>query len=882
MRLLRKLRSLFLKEKLDAEMDAEMRAHIELQTERNIAAGMDADEARYAAMRRFGNLASLQETVREGRTGFWLDQGWQDVRLTLRSLRKQPGYFATVVFTLALGIGANTTIFSFFRGILLRPLPLAEPARTVLLKPTANDYGEIVGSAGGLYAADFLELQGKVSAFESQATYTSQIANLIDTERPEMVYGAVVSPDFFRVVGLRPLMGRVFSAADGLDGRRLAVISPQLWQGKFGGDPAVVGRVIVLNNVSVEIVGVAPADFELPETVDFWVSPAREAPEGDIGQPAFDANGRGNPLRTLIGRLRPGVTVDQAESELRGLIARLPNPNQVDRPVHLVSLEDHFLGNVRPALTILLGCVGLVLLLTCLNVANLMLSRAVTRQRELSVRLALGSSPRRIAGLLLTESLLVALTGGALGVAAGDWLLRLLVGIAPESVPRLAEVQMDGTVLGFALAISLLTGVGCALAPIMGRPRTTLMNALKDGLRGSSGGVVARRLRACLVGGEIAASVVLLVAAGLLLRSFAELRDASWGIEPRHIVSARVAFLDQRYQQPPAQLAAHRAVMARLATEPGFEAVASSVDRVGQSWFRLQFAPQGQVFPRKEESPQAQVHVIDAAYFDTMGIKTMRGRGFDLTDNEQGRKVAVIDSNLARRYFPSGDALGKQLTVSWWGGDVPVEIVGVVGDVKSDGPEVEPTPEIYVPFDQTPFNSFFVYARTTLGAGAFEARLRQVLREVDANAPVALLASMEQVIDGPVSTRRFPLQLLAAFAGLALTLAAIGIYAVTAYGVNQRTREIGIRMALGAQPRFVIRQVLWEGLRPVFAGLGSGLVAAVLVALAMRKMLFSVAPLDATTFAGVAIVLIVVASAACILPARRAAKVDPMIALRAE
>ncbi len=882
MKFLRQLRALFRHQQLEAEMVEEMQQHLERQAALNQAAGLSMEEARAAAQRQFGNVAGIQQQAREGRWAFRVEQAMQDIRLTARAMGKQPGYFAIVVLTLALGIGANTTIFSFFRGILLRPLPLAEPARTVMIKSSANDYGEIVGSAGGLYAADFLELQGKVMSFEAQATYTSQIATLADKEKPEMVYGAIVSPDFFRVVGLRPLAGRVFTSADGLAGRRLVVISPQLWHGKFAGDPAVVGRSIVLNNISAEIVGIAPADFTLPETVDFWISPAVDAPESEIGQPAFDANGRGNPLRTLIGRLRPGVTMAQAQDELRGLIARLPNPNQVERQVHLVTLRDHFLGNVRPALTILLACVGLVLLLTCLNVANLMLSRAVTRQRELSVRLALGSSPRRVAGLLLTESLFLAMAGGGLGVAAGCWLLRVLVRIAPASIPRLAEVQMDGTVLGFALGITLLTGLGCALAPVLGRPRANLTDALKDGLRGSSGGVVARRLRAGLVGGEIAVSVVLLVAAGLLLRSFAELRDVSWGINPERIVSARIAFLDQRYQQLPAQVAAHRTVMARLAAEPGFEAVASSVDRVGQSWFRLKFAPQGQPFANPAERPDTQVHVIDSSYFQTMGMKVMQGRGIDLTDNEQGRKVAVIDARLARRYFPSGDCLGKQLAIGWWEGDVPVEIVGVVGDVKSDGPETAPTPEIYVPFDQTPFNSFFVYARTSLGAGVFEARLRAVLRQVDANVPVALLRTMDQVVDGPASARRFPLRLLAAFAGLALTLAAIGIYAVTAYGVNQRTREIGIRMALGAQPRFVVRQVLWDGLRPVFAGLGTGLAAAMLVAFAMRKMLFGVAPLDVMTFAGVAVVLVVIALAACILPARRAAKVDPMIALRAE
>lgn len=882
MNLLKKIRAVFHKDRLNAEMGEEMRHHLDLQAERNASAGMNSEEARHAAHREFGNVASLQQQAREGRWAFWTEQAMQDVRLTARSMRKQPGYFAIVVLTLALGIGANTTIFSFFRGILLRPLPLAEPARTVMIKGGPNDYSELVGSAGGLYAADFLELEGKVTSFETQATYTSQVATLADKEKPEMVYGAIVSPDFFRTVGLRPLAGRVFTAADGLAGRRLIVISPQLWRGKFNSDPAVIGRSIVLNNISAEIVGIAPADFTLPETVDYWISPAQVAPENDLGQPAYDANGRGNPLRTLIGRLRPGVTLQQAETELRGLIARLPNPNQVERQVYLVSLRDHFLGNVRPALLILLGCVGLVLLLTCLNVANLMLSRAVTRQRELSVRLALGSSPRRIAGLLLTESVLVALTGGGLGVAAGYWLLRLLVRIAPQSIPRLAEVRMDGSVLGFALAISLLTGLGCALAPVLGRPRTNLTDALKDGLRGSSGGVVARRLRAVLVGGEIAASVVLLVAAGLLLRSFAELRDVSWGIQPQRIVSARVAFLDSKYQELPAQITAHRAVLARLATEPGFESVASSVDRVGQSWFRLKFAPSGQAFSSPAARPDAQVHVIDANYFTTLGMKVMQGRGIDATDTEQGRKVAVIDARLAQRYFPSGDFLGKQLAIGWWEGDVPVEIVGVVGDVKSDGPEAVPTPEIYVPFDQAPFNTFFVYARTSLGAGAFESRLRQALREVDASAPVALLRTMEEVVEGPVSARRFPLRLLAAFAGLALTLAAIGIYAVTAYGVNQRTREIGIRMALGAQPRFVVRQVLWDGLRPVFAGLGTGLATAVLVAFAMRKMLFGVAPLDVMTFAGVAAVLVTIALAACILPARRAAKVDPMIALRAE
>ncbi len=807
-----------------------------------------------------------------------------DLRFALRSLLKTPGFTAVIVFTLALGIGANTAIFSFFRGILLHSLPYEDPQSIVLLKKGARDFGEPMGVETGLLAADFRDLQPLTQTLWEMTAYTLDSATLTGRGTADLAVAAVVSPNFFSMLGSHAVVGRTFSPADvGNATGRLAVLSHSYWQSRFGGDPAIIGQTITLNNVPFTVVGVMPADFEFPREAHLWVTPAAIVPENAIGQPVLDFSGRGNYLRTILGRLKPGVTFAQAEKELAALVGRLPNPNAAKRSVHLVNMLDQSVGNVRPALAMLLGCVGLVLLIACLNVANLMLSRATARQREIGIRLALGSGRWRIARQLLSESMVLALLGGGGGVLLSWWGLDLLVHLAPSDIPRLVAVHIDTRVLTFALTISILAGLACGLAPILGTARSDLVTATKSGDRGGSAGAGPRRLRAGLVGGEVAISLVLLVAAGLLMRSLEKMQAVSWGFNPAQVVSARVAFLDDRYRENSARLIFYRTLLEKLEAVREFDSVGTSLDRIGQTWVHLPFVPEGQTYPKPEDAPQASFHLcVSPGYFHALGITLLQGRAFTPADDQKSGRVVIIDEAMARRFFPGRPAVGQRISFQTPGGDQWAEIIGVVASVKSDGPVVESLPDIYLPFPQIPWNNFFVHVRTQLDVATTGEAIKRIVHGIDGDVPVTDLASMEQVTAKPSDLRKFPLRLLSVFALLALALAAVGIYAVTAYGVAQRTREIGVRVALGAQPREIVTLVLRQGFRPIAVGLVVGFAASAVTAFAMRKLLFGVAPLDAPTFAFIPLLLAVIALVACWLPAHRATKVDPIVALRAE
>ncbi len=882
---LRKIRNLSRAGQLDRDMAEEMRLHVELQVELNLKAGMTPADARHAALRQFGHVVNLQENAREQRRWVWPEQLAQDLRYAGRSLRRNPGFAATVVLTLALAIGASAAIFSFFRGILLRPLPYTEPERIVLLKKDARDFGDIVGVELGLFAADFADLRREVATVDHLATFVAEGVTLSGRGDPAFVFGATVSRDFFTALGSRAELGRVFTEADaaGAAGRPL-VLGHAFWQNNLGADPAIIGKTLTLNGVAFVVTGVMPADFEFPRGVHFWASPAGPlVPENQIGGPPFDNAGRGHPIRTVIGRLRPGVTLEQAEQEMTGLIQRLPNPNGSGRALHLVNMRDQTVGNVRPALAVLLGCVGLVLLIACLNVANLLLSRATTRQREMGIRLALGSGRRRIIRQLLTESFLLAGTGGLLGVLLSHGVLGALVRLAPADIPRLSEVKIDLGVTGFTVAVSVLTGLACGLAPVLETTRADLASTMKIGERSGTAGGFSRRLRSLLVTGEVAVSLVLLVAAGLLLRSFWEMRASSWGFEPAQVASARVVFMDARYGSKAARLAVQRTLLGKLQALPGFGSAATSFDRIGESWVHLPFTAEGHSYARPDDAPQASYHLlISPGYFQTLRIPLLQGREFDATDTENSPPVVIVDAALARHYYPDGRAVGRRITLALLGQTVEAEIVGVVGEVKADGPAASRDPDVYIPYTQLPWNSFFIHVRTPVGLAAVGAAIKHAVAEIDPGVPLTELAHMDEVVARPAEARRFSLGLLGVFALVALVLAAIGIYGVTAYGVAQRTREIGVRMALGARPESVVGLVLGQSFRPVVLGLAAGLAGGIGVALAMRKMLFGIAPLDGPTFLAIPVLFSAIALVACILPARRAAKVDPIIALRAE
>ncbi|HYP17713.1 MAG TPA: ABC transporter permease [Opitutus sp.] len=799
----------------------------------------------------------------------------------LRSLAKSPGFTLVIVFTLALGIGANTAIFSFFNGILLRPLPYDDAERVVMIKRGERSFADIMGEGVGLNAADFVDLHAQAKSLSGVTAYTSDVATLTGHGAPDLLFGAVVTADFFTVLGARAAHGRTFSAQDVTTGSgRLAVLQHTAWQNRFGGNPDILGQTVTLNGVSFTVVGIMPPAFEYPRWIQFWVMPAAIAPESTIGRPMFDQGGRGGPLRSIIGRLAPGVTLAQAENEIAALVARLPNPGNTDRRVHLMNLRDQSIGSVRSALTVLLACVGLVLLIACLNIANLMLSRATTRQREIAVRVALGANRWQIARHLLAESLVLALLGGAAGVVLSIWGVDLLVKLAPTDIPQLAAVHVDGRVLAFAFGVSLLTGLLSGLAPIIGAGRTDLAIAMKTGDRGGSAGSLPRRLRAVLVGGEVALSLILLVAAGLLLKSFWAMQAVSWGFEPNNVAVMRVAFAGPKYEDVNERRIVWRRLVHDLQAKPGFDAVATSFDKIGESWIHLPFTPDGFVPPSPQDTPQTSVHSVSPDYFRTLGITLLRGRTFTENDTDKTTPVVVIDAAIAERYFPNGDALGKRIRIPM--GDRHAEIIGIVGRVKSDGPEATKLPDLYVPYLQTSTGYVYVFVRTSLDVATVGRTIQETVRAIDASLPTTELGTMAQVIERPAAARRFPMVLLAVFSALALLLATVGIYAVASYSVAQRTRELGVRLALGAQPRAVIALVLAQAFRPIAGGVVAGMVGGVSVAFAMRHLLFGIEPLHAPTFLLVPLLLGLVALIAVILPARRATRVDPLVALRAE
>lgn len=806
---------------------------------------------------------------------------FQDLRIGVRVLLKARATTALAVLSLALGIGANVAIFSFFNGILLRPLPYEDPARVVIAKKQANSFGDPVGTDVGVLAADFRELSGKLRTLPDLATYTLDSATITGRGNATLASVAIVTPNFFSVLGSRPLVGRTFSAnASDHRSNRLAVVSHSYWQMQLGANPAIIGQTITANRIPFTVVGVMPPDFSLPREAQMWVTPAAEVPEHALGE-TLDFAGRGNYLRTVLGRLAPGVSAHEGEAELTAALGQLPNPNRIQRSVHLVNLRDHSVGDVRPALLVLLACVGLVLLIASLNVANLMLARATARAREIALRLALGASRWRIARQLLTESLVLSLAGGLLGVLFSLWALEGLIRLAPDDIPRLAAIHVDGRVLGFAVAISVVTGVLSGLAPVLGTARTDLAGSIKTGDTSGASAAAPRRLRSLLVAGEVAISLVLLVAAGLLVRSLARMEAFSWGFRPQQIVSARVAFLDERYASDAARVDFYRKLRERLLAAPGVESFGTSLDRIGVSWINLPFTAQGETYPSPGDRPQGNYHVISPGYLSTVGLAVQHGRDFTDNDAIGTPTVVLIDANLAQRHFPGGDPVGRTITVVTPAGDTPVEVVGVVSPVRFDGPAAT-RPDIYFPYLRFPQNNFYVHVRTSLATGAVETLLKRVVHEIDGDVPVTDFASMEQVTARPSHARRFPLGLLGGFAVLALALAAVGIYAVTSYSVTQRTREIGVRMALGASRPSVVALVLRQGFRPIAVGLVIGLAGSALTAFSMRKLLFDVAPLDLPTFTLVPLGLAFVAVTACLLPARRATKVDPMTALRAE
>ncbi|HEY0380185.1 MAG TPA: ABC transporter permease [Pyrinomonadaceae bacterium] len=807
---------------------------------------------------------------------------WQDLRYGARMLTKSPGFTLIAVAALALGIGANTVIFSVVNTLLLRPLafPRSEQLTAILVKDPET--GQLYSSYSYL---NFQDIHDQNHVFEQVAASYMTTAFLRAGDEPERLRGVYASADLFPLLGVDPLAGRAFSTEEEKPGggEHVIVLGYDLWQRRFDGDPKIVGRQLTIDDQSWTVLGVMPRGFKFPvgvAQVDFWMPLASSLSEGARAA-------RGAVFLNLVGRLKPGVTLDQAQAEVNAIAGRLeaqyPEAN-TGLKISLVSAHERLVGKVRPALLVLLAAVAFVLLIACANVANLMLARATVRRKEVAIRTALGASRWRIVRQMLTESLLLSALGGGAGLLLALWGMDLLVAAIPADIPRTGEIGLDKYVLLFTAGVTTLTGIIFGLVPALQASKTDLNETLKDGTRGMSGGMQRNRVRSALVITEIALSLVLLIGAGLLFQSFRRLLEVSPGFEADKVLTADVSVSDKKYPEEEQRAAFYHEALERMKAIPEVQAVGAVYPLpLGGSFIVFTFDIAGRPpFPLGQQ-PSADRRIISQDYFKAMSIPVLKGRAFNDQDRTSAPPVVIINETFAHRFFPGEDPVGKAIIPGEGKDPVTREIVGVVGDVRHAGLDTERTPEYYVPYEQTDVDRLTVVARTASGNPANVAgALRGVVAAMDKEQPVYNIRPMTQLLDESVARRRFNMMLLGGFALLALLLASIGIYGVISYSVAQRTREIGIRIALGAQLSDVIKLILKQGLALALAGLAAGLLVAYFVTKLMSSLLFGVGATDPVTFASVALILLFVALLACYIPARRAANVDPNVALRYE
>jgi predicted permease len=812
---------------------------------------------------------------------------FQDLRYGARMLLKKPGFTLIAVITLALGIGANTAIFSVVNSLLLRPLPYQNAERLAIIwthSPGAN-VAQDWPSPG-----QFSAIQSPDSVFEELALAQGSNVILTGQGEPERLGVLRTSSAVFSLLGAQPALGRVFLPEEDAPGKPLAVIlSHSYWQRRFGGDENVLGQSLTLNGTSYTVVGVMPADFSLGYEVMPTVGAVAQA-EMLLPLPLSPErmNNHGDENYNVLARLKPGAKIEQAQAELNVAVSRLEQqfpdryPQSRRFSFSVRPLHEQVVGDVRLALYVLLGAVCFVLLIACANVANLLLARAAARENEMAIRTAIGASRARIVRQLLTESVLLATLGGALGLLLAVWGLALLRGLNPGNIPRLAAIAIDGRVLAFTAAAAVLTGILFGLAPALRGSPASLSETLKEGGRSLVGG--RHRLRNLLVVTEVALSLVLLVGAGLLIRSFLRVQQVEPGFAPQNILSLRLGVGGPAYAEEIQRVNFYQQLWERIRRLPGVEA-AGGVSVLplagGIGWGGITI--EGYDAASGQNMIQADQRVASVGYFETMKIPLVRGRFFTEHDRKEAEQVVVIDENMARAYWPDADPIGKRLKRGAADSKAPwLTVVGVVGNVKQYALDSDSRVAIYSPHLQVPSSTMYVVVRTTTGPSSVAAAVTSEARALEPNAPVYDVKSMEQWLSESLARRRFSMLMLGLFAVVAMLLAAVGIYGVMSYSVEERTREIGIRVALGARTRDVLNLVVRRGVALAAAGVGIGLVGAVSLTRLMASLLFGVGATDPLTFALIALLLMLVALLACYVPARRATKVDPMIALRYE
>jgi len=804
----------------------------------------------------------------------------QDIRYAVRKLSRTPGFTTIAAFTLALAIGATTAIFSVIDGVLLKPLPFRDPERVVRVT-NLRDGNRMVSSV-----PDFLDIRAQSKSYASLAALDNQAMNLTGGSEPERISAARVGATFWSLLGVTPQVGRGFAPnEDSQSAARTVVLSDGLWKRRFGGDRRIVGKTIALDGNSFTVIGVAPPGFSFPDRPDVWIPLV-------FAQDDLNPDGRGAHWMGIMGRLAPNVTVTQATSELVTITRRLeeqyPESN-TNMSGAVIPMQEYLVGDVRPALYVMLGAVAFVLLIACANVANLLLVRAASRESEMAVRTALGAGAWRLVRQLVIESVLLAMIGGVFGTLLALWGVDLLLSMAPNGLPRINEVTVNGSVLVFTAGVTAVTGVLFGLFPALHAARANVGGMLKEGMRGSSGGVASRRARNTLVMAEMALAVVLLVGAGLLIRSFSKLLAVDPGFRAERVVTFAIAAPDTKYGQYAQRRELVSNLVERMKRVPGAQGAAVVTGLpLSNIMMRTSAHIVGTPPERPGERKSTDVAMATPGYFTTMGIPLVAGRDFTDRDGSGAPVVSIVNQEFVKRYFPNENPIGKRIELGWdqdtasTGGNMTLggEIVGVVANVKRRGLSQEVFPETYASYMQPTFSNFSVVVRSTADPSTVMAAIRAQMRELDRDLPLSDLRQLKELVAASVSRPRFYTTILGVFASIALILAAVGIYGVISYAVSLRTRELGIRIALGATGRQVSGLVLQQGVGLAIAGVAVGGAGAYWLTRLLSKLLFGVSATDPLTFVGVAALLTAIAAIASFVPARRAAKVDPLLAMR--
>jgi putative ABC transport system permease protein len=886
------------KRKLD-DFTSEIEAHVQLERERLREQGLSEEGARAAARRSFGNVMQAEERYYESGRWLWWDHFWQDLRYGARMLRKTPGFAAIAVLTIALGIGATTAIFSVVDATLLHPLPYPQPEQLVSIE---DDLPGVGAKDVGMSVPEWHDLQ-RSGIFEYVSPIGGGDVNLTGASQPERIRFLTVPPNYFALLGVKPQLGRAFNPEDHTPGFTLeALISDGLWKRAFAADPGILGKSLRLDNDLYRVIGVMPAGYHDPgrtaeeRNSEIWLA------SGFAAAPAPPPLRSSRYLSPAIARLKPGLTIAAAQSRADALVASLQKQFPVDYPapsawtLRLVPLKETVVGNVRQSLMLLLGAVGLVLLISCVNVANLLLARASARGREMAVRQALGAARKRLLWQLLTEGLLLSLVGGLFGLAILFWAKELLLQVVPDSLPQLNEISINWSVLLFALVASLVAGAIFGLAPALHAGRPDLTRTLKLEGRGSTSSAEQARTRRVLVVTEFALSLVLMIAAGLLLRSFWDLLNVRLGFNPQNVMAIRTWLPIPNdpetdiYRTAAQEGAFIREILRRGKTLRGVEEIAvGDLAALPLGHGRNNLNP----FPlilEGRETPSNQAPLVDASivtpeYFHLLGTTLLRGRLFGESDNDKAPQVAVINEAFARTYWPNENPAGKRLKLPTPGDGSSFSwttVVGVLADARTESLADSSVPQMYLSLYQRRAKDLAIFVRGRLDTAAIPVELREQVQSVNPELPVFGAQTLNEVVSASLSERRFSLEIVALFALTALLLAGLGIYGVISYIVSERTHEIGIRLALGAEKGSILQMVLRQGLGLAIAGAAVGLVCALIVSHLMAGLLYGVRPTDPLTFVGVALLLIGVALLACYIPARRAIRVDPLVALRHE